>query len=145
MGAPRAWTSISGQTAAGKEIVVSGEEALRTIRIDPDLATIAVDTGANPPRVVVSAAMIIAGLDARVAALEAQLAALLARVDVSGSGVALKNDQAQTVFEVGTRSGQRALGFYGKSPLQQKVNVGPTPTAGDIATDLAAKGLLDNT
>lgn len=51
MGAPRALTSVSGQTEAGAEIIVQGEEALRTVRVHPDLARVVINRNVIPPRV----------------------------------------------------------------------------------------------
>jgi hypothetical protein len=79
MGAPRAWTAVSGQTTDGTERTIVGEEALRKVRFDPAFARIELDSTVAPPRVVVSAAPaavdvvgLIVALTARVAVLEAK-------------------------------------------------------------------------
>jgi hypothetical protein len=79
MGAPRAWTAVSGQTTDGTERTIVGEEALRKVRFDPAFARIELDSTVAPPRVVVSAAPaavdvvgLIVALTARVTALEAK-------------------------------------------------------------------------
>jgi hypothetical protein len=54
MGAPRAWTTVSGQTEASVPLAVVGQEALRTVHYHPDVFSIAIDTTVIPPRVVVS-------------------------------------------------------------------------------------------
>lgn len=53
--APRAWTSIAGQSPTGAAASIIGQEALRTVYIDPALGRIAVDTSVTPPRVTITA------------------------------------------------------------------------------------------
>lgn len=84
MGAPRAWTTISGKTPGGADLAVQGEEALRTAHFDPDFCRIEIDTSVNPPRVLITSPAVdelerdlntltnsVTALAARVTALEA--------------------------------------------------------------------------
>ena len=52
--APRAITTISGQSPAGAAVSIIGQEALRTVYVDPALGRIAVDTSVTPPRVTIT-------------------------------------------------------------------------------------------
>lgn len=81
MSTPRAWTSVSGQTTAGKEIVVQGEESLRTVRFDPKLARITVDTSVTPPRIVLTSSVDLTPIEASVAALGARLTTAEGEID----------------------------------------------------------------
>jgi hypothetical protein len=48
--APRAWTTITGQTPASAAVAIQGQETLRTVYFDPAFARVEIDTSVNPPR-----------------------------------------------------------------------------------------------
>ena len=86
MGAPRAWTTVSGQDTDERPLAVVGQESLRTVYFNPNFARIEIDTTVTPPRVVVSSPALEAldrGLDDladELDAAEAATTALAARV-----------------------------------------------------------------
>ena len=111
----------------------SGEPSMRKLEFDSRIFQVTEVTSPGPPYLAIS-------LRPEFVTALSLLPTLLGRVVATASGVALKNSAGNTVFEVGL-DGSNALGFFGTA-IQPRVNVGPTPTAQDIADDLAAKGLL---
>jgi hypothetical protein len=109
----------------------AGEPSIRKLDLDPDIFQITEVVGTGPSKLAISLRPEI----------KAALLGITDRVVATATGVALKNIDGDTVFEIGGDRGGAALSFYGET-IQPIVNVGPTPTAGDIASDLAAKGLM---
>lgn len=114
----------------------SGELSIRILEFDSRIFQVTEVVGPGPAKLVI-------GLRSEYIAALNLASALVGRVTRTATGVALKNSDGDVVFEVGAGGGDSALGFFGTT-IQPRANVGPAPTAGDVASDLAAKGLLES-
>lgn len=81
MGAPRAWTTVSGLTPADKAIAVQGDESMRTVNFDPAFARVEIDTSVTPPRVKVTGGATISALGESIEDLEREIEGLDERLD----------------------------------------------------------------
>lgn len=145
--APRAWTSIAGQSPGGAARLIVGEETLRTVYYDPTFARVEVDTTVTPPRVTVTSSAAIAGqadltaLTARVAALEA---IILGRIERTNTGLRFVDSVGDPLVEYGITDGNaKGIGFYGTSINPRPVVSESSMTLDtDMATALNGNGTL---
>ena len=151
MGAPRAWTTISGQTVAGRALSIVGQEALRTVYFDPSFARIELDTTSTPPRVVVYASATVATLQADVAALTARVQALediiLDRIVRTNTGLQFIDSTAAIAIQYGRTDGDvQGIGYFTTSIMPRPTVSEASPTLDiDIATALNNNGSIRKT